>query len=211
MLMILVIFTVSSIKFMFFRNINTLRRHIVLRPGRQSRKREILKSLQRARCESLNVSFELLKRLLVLRRTASTASNDTSSRSHLVIRIILPLHNSNSITFGDLAGSESLKFTSAAQMMLMLSNNNNNSNNNDDNNNEAFQLKQETKNINVSLLALKKVVRSLRTNSDHIPFKDSMLTTVLEPCFTTATVVASSTANKNNNNRQQNQEQPISP
>ncbi len=50
----------------------------------------------------------------------------------------------------------------------------------------------EMKNINTSLFALKKVVHALHSKLEHIPFKDSVLTVVLEGCLqnpATATLV----------------------
>jgi hypothetical protein len=94
--------------------------------------------------------------------------NVSSSRSHVVIQLTVlhrcrgkGLARGGTVTLVDLAGSESLKLAASPRQERV----------------------QESKGINVSLLALKKVVHALKTNSPYVPYKDSTLTVVLEPCL----------------------------
>ncbi|XP_024872181.1 kinesin-like protein KLP2 isoform X2 [Temnothorax curvispinosus] len=96
------------------------------------------------------------------RRVASTASNERSSRSHLVVRItvsastkegVLPTGN---LDFVDLAGSETYSERSP-----------------------RAQQKETTK-INCSLSALTRVIRSISNNDLYIPYRDSILTYLLK-------------------------------
>ena len=104
------------------------------------------------------------------RTTGSTNNNETSSRSHAVLRIILDNKdkNSNDIVTGkfilvDLAGSEK---TSSSNL------NNNNTRN--------PERQKEGSNINKSLLALGVCINALASKSKFIPWRDSKLTRILK-------------------------------
>lgn len=108
------------------------------------------------------------------RTTGSTNNNETSSRSHAVLRINLDNKdkNSNDIITGkfilvDLAGSE--KYSS---------NLNNNNNNNININNQERQ--KEGSKINKSLLALGVCINALASKAKFIPWRDSKLTRILK-------------------------------
>jgi kinesin family protein C1 len=101
------------------------------------------------------------------RSVGSTRMNDESSRSHSLFSLYLHGVNSDQDTelFGalhlvDLAGSERLEKSCA----------------------EGARLK-ETQNINRSLSSLADVFLAKAENRNHIPFRNSKLTHLLEPCL----------------------------
>ena len=98
------------------------------------------------------------------RTTASTKSNDTSSRSHCVLTVWVQTSDAmtNTQTFGklqlvDLAGSERLKKSEATGQQLT-----------------------EAKYINKSLSALGNVIAARVTKNKHVPYRDSKLTLMLQ-------------------------------
>ncbi|GAA5802185.1 hypothetical protein HPULCUR_007646 [Helicostylum pulchrum] len=100
------------------------------------------------------------------RTTCKTKSNDTSSRSHAVLQILLKTSNENAfygkLNFIDLAGSErgiDRGITSDIKLRL------------------------EGAEINRSLLALKECIRALDQDKKHAPFRGSKLTMVLKDSF----------------------------
>lgn len=100
------------------------------------------------------------------RTTAATAGNSTSSRSHcvLIVRVEgtntrLGRHVCGTLFLVDLAGSEPLVSSNGSRST-------------------------ETKSINRSLSALSDVFNSLSQHKAHIPFRNSKLTLLLQPCFT---------------------------
>ena len=103
------------------------------------------------------------------RSTGSTGANETSSRSHQVMQIVLrePRRKNHISTIGgklsfiDLAGSERGA----------------------DTNHSSKQTRMEGAEINTSLLALKEVIRSLERKHGHTPFRGSKLTQVLKDSF----------------------------
>ena len=110
---------------------------------------------------------------------AHTNLNATSSRSHMVMRLIVTIETKDGMkktgigNFADLAGSEKVKKTGV----------------------KGKQLK-EAGNILKSLSALSNVIDSLEKGRKHIPFKDSKLTFMLKNslggnCKTTLLLCAS--------------------
>ncbi len=104
------------------------------------------------------------------RSTGSTSANRDSSRSHAVLQLHLRKANGSNVdeehgrlTFIDLAGSERGA----------------------DNDKASRTTRLEGAEINVSLLALKEVIRALATGDamTHIPFRGSKLTQVLKESF----------------------------
>ncbi|XP_077287108.1 protein claret segregational-like [Arctopsyche grandis] len=103
----------------------------------------------------------LASRAQMNRQTAATSANERSSRSHSVTRVrLIATHAAKALTLSsriclvDLAGSESAKNT---------------------------QRLKETKNINRSLSELGQVILALQQKQEHVPFRNSKLTRLLEP------------------------------
>eukprot|EP00122_Pirum_gemmata_P017354 Pgem_evm1s16246 len=104
------------------------------------------------------------------RSVAETTMNSLSSRSHSVFILHLVGYHEETKTelrgclyLCDLAGSERIKKSNVENERL-----------------------KETQNINKSLSALTDVFRQLHEKTDHVRFRDSKLTTILQPCFTQA-------------------------
>ena len=104
------------------------------------------------------------------RTTGSTNNNETSSRSHAVLRINLynQERNSKNLISGrfimvDLAGSEKTSINST--------------------NNSNPVRQNEGKNINKSLLALGVCINALATKNKFIPWRNSKLTRILKDCL----------------------------
>ena len=98
-----------------------------------------------------------------MRSVASTRMNQSSSRSHTIfileIAQIFPngVEKRGILNLVDLAGSEKISKSGAQGETL-----------------------EEAKKINLSLSALGNVIHSLTTNSDHVPYRDSKLTRILQ-------------------------------
>jgi len=103
------------------------------------------------------------------RVTHSTNANDTSSRSHCIIQLKMRQKSTegtgevreSKLNLIDLAGSERVNQTGLSMGERMT----------------------EACNINSSLLALKKCISALSRGKNHIPFRDSKLTTLLQDCL----------------------------
>uniref|UniRef100_A0A915DTJ2 Kinesin-like protein n=1 Tax=Ditylenchus dipsaci TaxID=166011 RepID=A0A915DTJ2_9BILA len=121
--------------------------------------------------------YTLLKRGAEKRRTASTLMNINSSRSHSVFTMREPgcvageeLLRQGKLNLVDLAGSENIGRSGA-----------------------TLERAREAGNINVSLLALGRVINSLTTNAQHIPYRESKLTRILQDSLggkTITTIIA---------------------
>ncbi|XP_059190800.1 uncharacterized protein LOC131972984 [Centropristis striata] len=101
------------------------------------------------------------------RKIASTKMNIQSSRSHLVVTLqvegsdeVSGLTSRGTLTLCDLAGSERISKTEAEGQRLV-----------------------EAAAINKSLTALGQVFSALKCNALHIPFRNSKLTHLLQPCL----------------------------
>ena len=103
------------------------------------------------------------------RSTRSTDYNDTSSRSHAIFQLNFELEKLSEsgtrilirakLSFADLAGSE--KMSGSEQIS------------------EAKHVKELT-NINQSLSTLGNVIAALSSNKNHVPYRDSKLTRILQ-------------------------------
>ncbi|PWV09850.1 putative kinesin [Trypanosoma cruzi] len=182
-------------------------------------KTKVMRSVFRLRCESAAECCALLRDLLALRFRGKTERNVCSSRSHLVLRLVFydaaeAAASIGEALFVDLAGSESYRVYAQAAGDVSLEHVSSTrhplplqlwltdtslvvsdfaSNLRDGSGLTVAQRSllhtNEMRHINVSLLALRKVVRTLHTASSlptsssvrHIPFRDSTLTTILEP------------------------------
>ncbi|CUM64581.1 uncharacterized protein PRCAT00002189001 [Priceomyces carsonii] len=115
---------------------------------------------------NLNHGFNILKKGVMKRKTASTKLNDVSSRSHTIFSINLYRKKDNEIfkvskmNLVDLAGSENITKSGAIN-----------------------QRAKEAGSINQSLLTLGRVINSLsekNVSSNHIPYRESKLTRLLQ-------------------------------
>lgn len=97
------------------------------------------------------------------RHVRATTLNSSSSRSHAMFSIILTRQDTSSVMhICDLAGSEGLRNT-----------------------NHSGVAQQEGVMINQGLLAIGKVVKALSSGNKLIPYRDSVLTTVLQDSLKT--------------------------
>ncbi|XP_034033021.1 kinesin-like protein klp-3 [Thalassophryne amazonica] len=101
------------------------------------------------------------------RKIASTKMNIQSSRSHLVVALkvegsdeLSGLTSRGTLTLCDLAGSERISKTEAEGQRLV-----------------------EAAAINKSLMALGQVFGALKCNALHVPYRNSKLTHLLQPCL----------------------------
>eukprot|EP00741_Cyanophora_paradoxa_P003573 tig00000093_g3471.t1 len=101
------------------------------------------------------------------RATHATACNERSSRSHAVFQLRLQGAQARTgrslrttVTLVDLAGSERVKVSGASGERL-----------------------REAQCINRSLTALGNVIHALSAHENHVPYRDSKLTHLLQPCL----------------------------
>lgn len=115
--------------------------------------------------------FNLLaSRAFNMRKTASTAQNKQSSRSHLIIWLQT---SKISLSLVDLAGTENNKQTGNSGLRM-----------------------NESSNINRSLFVLNKVINAIISGESRVPYRDSKLTRLLSAsiggvgsCFLIATLI----------------------
>ena len=120
--------------------------------------------LHEASCHSQEELLNLINECNARRVTHATEKNAESSRSHSICHLYLRFPDRklfSKLTLVDLAGSER----------------------DDDNKAHAREQRQETANINKSLLALKECIRAKDERAAHVPFRSSKLTLVLKDCF----------------------------
>jgi hypothetical protein len=105
--------------------------------------------------------LQLIEQLNESRTTKFTEANERSSRSHLIITLIIKRGEwAGKLQFVDLAGSERLNASKVKGDML-----------------------KETLSINKSLTALQDVIAALESKSMHVPYRNSILTLLLQPVF----------------------------
>merc|ERR1719300_236163 len=130
---------------------------------RQEGHRFLVGDLTSQSVASVEEAVGLLNQGCAIRSTGATAQNETSSRSHAVLRMELFRDNGNGdrheakMSLVDLAGSESVRKTQASGERLA-----------------------EANNINRGLLALGNCISDICTGKGHIPFRNSTLTKVLK-------------------------------
>ncbi|KAG2485809.1 hypothetical protein HYH03_015519 [Edaphochlamys debaryana] len=110
---------------------------------------------------------QLLAQAMEKRSVGCTALNEQSSRSHMVFTMRIEGHNTETgvkvsgvLNLIDLAGSERVKDSGAAGQRL-----------------------KEAQAINKSLAALGDVIMALANKQEHVPFRNSKLTYLLQPCL----------------------------
>lgn len=122
---------------------------------------------------TLEQALEFIDLAKATRTTHETCANAQSSRSHCIIQLIVEQEKRgyggtvvlerkrSKLNMVDLAGSERVNQTGLRMGERMT----------------------EACNINSSLLALKKCISGLSTGKNHIPFRDSRLTRLLQDCL----------------------------
>lgn len=129
----------------------------------------IIRGLPVVELKSSAEAYAYIERGLRLRRTGATSMNLTSSRSHVILSLVVlrqtaprgSQYVTSTINLVDLAGSERVKKSESEGARL-----------------------REARGINASLSALGNVVRGLHRDNDkghvHIPYRDTKLTRVLK-------------------------------
>ncbi|KAH7727976.1 Kinesin motor domain containing protein [Aphelenchoides avenae] len=127
----------------------------------------IIGGMEEVPVRSRDEVYGLLKKGAERRRTASTLMNLVSSRSHSVFTVTVMLREPDidgeellrqgKIHLVDLAGSENIGRSGAVDARA-----------------------REAGNINVSLLALGRVITALTSNAPHVPYRESKLTRILQ-------------------------------
>jgi kinesin family protein C1 len=120
-----------------------------------------------AKVTSMEKVNTLLNKAMSVRSVGATQCNEHSSRSHFVFSLNIEGTNntlaqtvSGVLNLVDLAGSERLSKSQATGDRL-----------------------KETQNINKSLSALGDVIVSINNGDSHVPFRNSKLTWLLQPCL----------------------------
>ena len=116
-----------------------------------------------AQCRNAEAMAALIKESATRRIVQETRMNDASSRSHAIHIITVKSRNKQNgvqriaqLFLADLAGSECVKKTGSHGDTL-----------------------EEAKSINKSLLSLRRVIMSFYEKKEHIPYRDSVLTSLL--------------------------------
>jgi len=121
-------------------------------------------NLTEEHCTDSQALVALMQGALSVRKVGETDMNMTSSRSHVILVVRIKSVNletretmQGKILLCDLAGSERLKKSGV-----------------------SGEQKQEAIEVNKSLTALNRVIRSLANGDRHVPYKDHQLTQVLQ-------------------------------
>ena len=129
-----------------------------------------IENISKIRLTSLEDIYEVLNKGDMNRSTAKTAMNNTSSRSHAIMMVTImqpdvshsssnqEIYKESTLTLVDLAGSERYSATIGLH----------------------YQRSEEGKAINLSLSALGNCMNALAEAKQHVPFRDSKLTRLLQ-------------------------------
>ena len=131
-----------------------------------------LVNAERVLLDNAEHALQLLRQAQMTRQTSSTAMNKTSSRSHFIFSLQATIRSG-----GGLEGSEACVTTGTLSVVDLAGS-------------ECIgksgvvgKQARESKNINKSNEALKRVVEALGRHASHIPYRDSKLTQLLEPAL----------------------------
>merc|ERR1719233_333280 len=115
--------------------------------------------------------FAILEKSVKKRRVAATEKNERSSRSHCIFTLNVMIDGVNTLYKEDLlrTGTLNLVDLAGSEGAEALGNN--------------LDRRRESCNINNSLLVLGRVITALTTNQNHIPYRDSKLTRLLQESF----------------------------
>merc|ERR1719233_1156038 len=115
--------------------------------------------------------FAILEKSVKKRRVAATEKNERSSRSHCIFTLNVKLKEIGKLRGEDLlrTGTLNLVDLAGSEGAEALGNN--------------LDRRRESCNINNSLLVLGRVITALTTNQNHIPYRDSKLTRLLQESF----------------------------
>lgn len=121
-----------------------------------------LKNCSSVEYKNIEEALELIKEKSEFRKTGGTNCNSNSSRSHSLFIVSVAIEGNNEVRHGslcliDLAGSERLSLSKAENERL-----------------------KETQFINKSLSTLGNVIVAMKKNEQHIPFRDSKLTHLMQ-------------------------------
>ncbi len=142
----------------------------------------VLSGATEQRVESLDHIMDCLARGDAQKRRAATAMNDRSSRAHSIFILSLTqkceatgVERRSKLFLADLGGSEQVKKSKVDTGVSVKKGE-------DDQFSTGFHMGERMKeavNINLGLLALKKVIKALNEKSCHVPYQDSKLTMLL--------------------------------
>ncbi|MES1904507.1 MAG: TRAFAC class myosin-kinesin ATPase superfamily, partial [Paramarteilia canceri] len=138
----------------------------ILKIFEDSSGKSIIRGLQEVKIVEINDIIDMIIKGSKLRSSGKTSCNENSSRSHAVLHITIKERNKKQKEIGkfsliDLAGNERGQ----------------------DNINCDAATRLESSEINKNLLSLKECIRALDKGSDHVPFRQCILTKVLKDSF----------------------------
>lgn len=141
-----------------------------------SKQQVLLPGLSEHLVNSVEQLLDMMARAHSLRSTGSTGANTESSRSHMILQILV---RGNLVTFG--AGRKPIPGAKIIGKLSFIDLAGSERGADTQHNNK--QTRMEGAEINTSLLALKEVIRSLEKKAGHTPFRGSKLTQVLKDSF----------------------------
>lgn len=141
-----------------------------------SKQQVLLPGLSEHLVNSVEQLLDMMARAHSLRSTGSTGANMESSRSHMILQILV---RGNLVSYG--AGKKKIPGAKIMGKLSFIDLAGSERGADTQHNNK--QTRMEGAEINTSLLALKEVIRSLEKKAGHTPFRGSKLTQVLKDSF----------------------------